>query len=430
MVKKNLTSAMAENTIRLRSIISENPDSSQVELMKAVNIGSEASFYSLLMGLRSDPEVCKQDQFMIQKDGRRLTVNDIEEFFSKNKAQMKLTPKLAERLLYLYNDLHNAIPDGGLTFESIKRNYRKLYEQSGVDLPNDSALRRMIYRDMKEFELLGIGIERSDISKKHRLQDAYLPKLTPESAAAVYVSMLLYRDTILDEATIGAKEQLEKAFFKGFPERSKLMKQRVYVLGDTLANPREFGNIIGKLIRAVGESFRIKMGYINNESEESERVLEPLGLVSKRNVWYLIARKQGSEDMRTYRVDQILFLTVRDSEKFIYPSDFSLAEHIGCSWGVFHNDQIETVKLKFSPNVAMRVKNLHYHPSQKIAEECSDGSVILEFEVCGLVEMQSWIMQWGAEVEVLEPLELREEISHTAQMIIEKYSYKKRRQRY
>ena len=38
-----------------------------------------------------------------------------------------------------------------------------------------------------------------------------------------------------------------------------------------------------------------------------------------------------------------------------------------------------------------------------------------------MVEMQSWIMQWGAEVEVLEPQHLRREIMLNAQRIVKKY---------
>ncbi len=168
---------------------------------------------------------------------------------------------------------------------------------------------------------------------------------------------------------------------------------------------------------------------MNNEGEASDRLLEPLGLICKRNVWYLIARKMSSNENRTYRVDQILSLAVRDSEKFVYPDEFSLADHISCSWGVFYNDEVKIVKLRFSRKVAHRVKNLRYHPSQRIIEECSDGSVIIEFEVCGLVEMQSWILQWGSQVEVLEPLALRAEILQTAQSIVEKYGAKSKRQR-
>lgn len=425
---RNRTATMAGNTIRLRNYILENLDLEQEQLMEALNM-SKASLYSLLSGLGNDPLICVNGEFLVQKDGKRLTPGDIEDFLRSNPAQEKDTPKLAERLLYLYWCLHNAIPDGGMTFDTMMDVYMELFRDGGGRVPKADSLRRMIYRDMKEFEKLKIWIDRSESTKKYCLRDQYLPKLSPDSAATVYVSMLLYRDTLLDQATLGAKEQIEKAFFKGFPERSQLLNERIYVLGDTLANPQEFGNILGKLIQAVGDCLRIKIGYINNEGEKSERVVEPLGLVSKRNVWYLIARKEGSSEVRTFRVDQITSLSVRDSEKFIYPPEFSLAEHIGCSWGVYHNDQIETVRLKFSPKVAFRVKNLNYHPSQRIAEECADGSVILEFEVCGLLEMQSWLMQWGTEVEVLAPVELREGLLRIAQGIVEKYSPKKPKSR-
>lgn len=414
---------MAESAIKLRNFIANSPDSAQEEVMKALNIGSEASLYSLLIGLANDHECCVNGEFLIHKGGERLTIDELEEFLKNNPAKEKDGPKPAERLLYLYCSLHNAIPYGGLTFDALKKIYIELYKDNGEDIPSTVALRRMIYRDLAEFEKLHIGIDRPESgSKRYGLQDKYLPKLTPESAAAVYASMLLYRDTLMDEATLGAKEEIEKAFFKRFPERSKLLKERIYVLGDTLANPHEFGNMIGKLIRAVGESYRIKIGYMNNDGEASDRLLEPLGLVCKRNVWYLLARKAGSIENRTYRVDQIVNLTVRDSEKFVYPDDFSLAEQIGASWGVFYNDEVAAVQLKFSRKVAHRVKNLRYHPSQKIIEECADGSVILGFEVCGLVEMQSWILQWGSQVEVLEPLELRKEILQTAQSIVKQYS--------
>jgi len=41
------------------------------------------------------------------------------------------------------------------------------------------------------------------------------------------------------------------------------------------------------------------------------------------------------------------------------------------------------------------VKNVLYHPSQKIEEELPDGSVLVSFAVCGLTEMVGWLFQWG-----------------------------------
>lgn len=423
MLKKNRTTITAENAVKLRKFIADHPDSEQQDLMKALKINSKANLYSLLEGFSDDPEVCIKGEFLIREGGQRLTLQWVEEFLSNNPSREKDGPKPAERLLYLYCCLHNAIPDGGLSFNTITAVYTNLFEETGGPLPKKDALKRMIFRDLAEFEKLQIGIERPETgSKKYCLKDRYLPKLTPESAAAVYVSMLLYRDTLLNEATLGAKEQIEKAFFKSIPERSQILKERIYVLGDTLVNPDEFGNLIGQLIRAVAESYRIRINYVNNDGRESKRVVEPLGLVCKRNVWYLIANTVEKGEIRTFRVDQIMNLSVSDFEKFTYPEEFSLADHIGHSWGVFYNDRVQSVELKFSRKVAHRVKNLRYHPSQIIIEECADGSVILEFEVCGLVEMQSWILQWGSQVEVLEPLELKEEILQTAKSIVKQYS--------
>ncbi|NLW91007.1 MAG: WYL domain-containing protein [Syntrophomonadaceae bacterium] len=424
MATKNRTASMAESTVKLRNFISINPDSPQDELMKSLKIKSNASLYSLLMGLSNDDEVCTEGVFRVLVNGKRLTTSDIDDFFANNPEHEKNHPKLAERLLYVYWCLHKAIPDGGLSFDSIMNIYIELFKANDGQIPKTNTLKRMIYRDMQEFEKLRIWIDRSETTNKYCLRDEYLPKLSAESAVAVYVSMLLYRDTLLDQATLCAKEQLEKAFFRRFPERTKLLNERVHVLGDTLADPLKFGDNLGKLIRAVLESFRVKMGYINMEGRKSERLLEPLGLVCKRNVWYVIGREVRSSENRTFRVDQIISLSVRDSDMFKYPADFTLSGYIGCSWGVFNNDQIEKVRLKFSPKVAFRVKNLQYHASQRIIEEAADGSVILEFEVCGLVEMQSWIIQWGSEVEVLEPIELRADILEIAQNIVDIYSNK------
>ena len=231
MNRKNRTASLAESTLKLRKLIIDNPEMEQDELMKAMKTNSQASLYSLLLGLSDDREICANGEFLVLKAGKRLTINDIDVFFSQNPTRGKNTPSLTERLLYLYWCLHKAIPEGGLTFEAIKKIYSELFMDSVGQVPKEDALKRMIYRDMKEFERLRIWIDRSESTKKYCLKDEYLPKLSAESAAAVYVSMLLYRDTLMDQATLCAKEQLEKAFFKKFPERSKLLNERIMYSG-------------------------------------------------------------------------------------------------------------------------------------------------------------------------------------------------------
>lgn len=91
------------------------------------------------------------------------------------------------------------------------------------------------------------------------------------------------------------------------------------------------------------------------------------------------------------------------------------------SWGVINDGEIFKVRLKFSPEVAHRVKRMIYHPSQAIEEESADGSVIMSFEACGIDEMKTWLVQWGEMVEVLEPDWLREDICELARNVLEIY---------
>jgi len=67
--------------------------------------------------------------------------------------------------------------------------------------------------------------------------------------------------------------------------------------------------------------------------------------------------------------------------------------------------------------VAHLPRTVIYHPSQQIEEECSDGSVVVSFHVCGLAELTGWIIQWGGNVEILEPAVLRDRVRETALQI-------------
>ena len=74
---------------------------------------------------------------------------------------------------------------------------------------------------------------------------------------------------------------------------------------------------------AVWSETRITIKY-DSWTQVSECTVEPLGLVLKGGVWYLVARRETG--MRTYRMSQILALTPSD-ERFERPPDFDLPKH-------------------------------------------------------------------------------------------------------
>jgi predicted DNA-binding transcriptional regulator YafY len=398
--------------------VNQHPDGDVEELLGILNM-NRRSFYEYLLGLSDQPTICKDGVFRVMDGKQRLTVEAAQNYLTKCRGDNK--PKRAERILYLYHLLHRNIPYGGVSFEEILKQYLTLLEHSTSDLPKIDSIRRMIYRDIDELEKIGIIVDRPATgSCKYCLRDKYLPKLSFEQASSLYVSMLLFEDTILDQMSNSAKKEFEKAFFKNSPGESAKINARIHVVGDTLFNPEEVGDKFTKLITAVINSYQIEIIYSKLDGEISQRVLKPLGLVYKRGVWYVVAEDPNKEEYRTFRVDQILRASLTNI-MFEYPEGFSLAEHIGGSWGVFTNDEVQKVRLKFSSAVATRVKSLRYHRSQEVLQELPDGSVIIGLEVCGLIELKGWLLQWGPQVEVLEPESLRQEMLNTAQEIVDMY---------
>ncbi|NLJ73286.1 MAG: WYL domain-containing protein [Syntrophomonadaceae bacterium] len=411
----NIT-AMATNIYRC---IEKRPNIEVEIILAELNI-TRLSLYNYLIAFKEEVAIYDEGVFKVCDNGKNLTLDKVETYLQKE-LPVSNKPSKVERILYLYHLLYANIPYGGVSFDDIMHQYITLLEHSSASLPKEKSISRTIYRDIEELEKIGIIIDRpSTGNKKYCLRYNYLPKLSFDQASFLYVSMLLFEDTILDRVSSSALAEFEKAFFKNSPNVSENITTRIHVVGDTLANPAKFSERFTKLIAAVVNSYQIKITYIKLNREISERFLQPVGLVFKRGVWYLVANNIDNNEYRIFRTDQIMEVTLRNIQ-FEYPEDFSLENYIGDSWGVFTNDKVEEVILRFSPRVSTRVKNLQYHRSQKLLEELPDGSVIIGLEVCGLIELKSWLLQWGNEVMILEPKYLGEELAIMAQEIVKLY---------
>lgn len=399
--------------------IEKHPNIEVEIILSKLNI-TRFSLYNYLLAFKDEAAIYDEGVFKVYENGSNLTLEAVEKYLQKETLH-SYKPSKVERILYLYHLLHANIPYGGVSFDDIMHQYITLLEHSSASLPKKKSISRTIYRDIEELEKIGIIIDRpSTGNKKYCLRYNYLPKLSFDQASFLYVSMLLFEDTILDRVSSSALAEFEKAFFKNSPNVSENITTRIHVVGDTLANPAKFSERFTKLIAAVVNSYQIKITYIKLNREISERFLQPVGLVFKRGVWYLVANNIDNNEYRIFRTDQIMEVTLRNIQ-FEYPEDFSLENYIGDSWGVFTNDKVEEVILRFSPRVSTRVKNLQYHRSQKLLEELPDGSVIIGLEVCGLIELKSWLLQWGNEVMILEPKYLGEELAIMAQEIVKLY---------
>ena len=113
-------------------------------------------------------------------------------------------------------------------------------------------------------------------------------------------------------------------------------------------------------------------------------------------------------EMRTFKLERIRSV-VGTEERFDPPMDFDIDTYTSTAWGIWGHAgrQPVMISLLFSKTVSRRVTETVWHESQ-LLEERPGGSLLFRVTVAEPLEMYPWIRGWGADVEILEPGELRE----------------------
>lgn len=157
---------------------------------------------------------------------------------------------------------------------------------------------------------------------------------------------------------------------------------------------------------------------LRSESPQTYRVY-PYGMIYHRGSLYVVGYSTSHKEIRHWKVDRMEHVELTD-ECFQRPNDFDLHAHMADSFGVFHEKGNIVVRLRFAKEVARYVSEKKWHTSQRLWLQ-QDGSAVVEFRLGGTEEIKHWILSFGALVEVLEPPDLREQVSEEARKILDLY---------
>lgn len=137
--------------------------------------------------------------------------------------------------------------------------------------------------------------------------------------------------------------------------------------------------------------------------------------------WYLVALSPYYEKVMIYALDRIKDMEVED-EHFVYPDDFDPDSFFEGCIGLIVDEEydIETVRLKVSAHQSNYIRSLPMHSSQKEIERNDDYS-IFTFEVRPTFDFQQEILMNGADMEVLSPERLRNEIAEKIENMSNNY---------
>lgn len=170
------------------------------------------------------------------------------------------------------------------------------------------------------------------------------------------------------------------------------------------------GQIWQTLIDGWREKIVVRISY-RGFRDDSERVheIEPLLFepATLSHGAYLIAWSQTRDSLRTFKLTRISRASL--TTKRFEPREFDFKDLLHTAWGIWYGQDLIKVELLFSPRVASRVRETLWHPSQEIVDQ-EDGSVYWSVKLGATVELLSWVRGWGPDVEVLAPMDLRQEV--------------------
>lgn len=252
-----------------------------------------------------------------------------------------------------------------------------------------------------KYELPGLWFNDSEIHgllvAKHLLQEIQPGILEP------HIKPLISRLEGLLDSTGHSKDEIEKRIFIVHPGRRSV-------------EGALFAFCATGLLRRKQLRLRHQSRYTG---ESSERVVSPQRLVFYKNTWYLDTWCHTRNAVRSFSIDAMKQVEILDEPaKDVSTEDLNAILNVG--YGIFSGKNVQWAKLKFTPYQAKWVATERWHAEQR-GHLDDDGSYLLEIPYSQDSELVMDILRYGAEVEVLGPTGLRENVAARLRSAISQY---------
>jgi len=138
---------------------------------------------------------------------------------------------------------------------------------------------------------------------------------------------------------------------------------------------------------------------------------------------YAIGHSDPPGKLRTRKLERIESIVLTD-ETFQVPATLDAVKLLEGAWGIWFDeeDKPTPVTLCFSQRVERRVRESHWHPSER-SEPQLDGTLLWHAEIDAVEEFIPWVRSWGIDCEVIEPAELRQHMTSEVYQQARRYGW-------
>jgi len=229
-----------------------------------------------------------------------------------------------------------------------------------------------------------------------------------EIASGIHES-LLHDDISVVQAAIDKLLRSRNVSPDLFKEKVKyLQKHRHYALG------KSFHLISAALLKGM----QLHIKYMDYSGRQTERDISPLKLVYYDENWYLDAWCHLRNKLRSFMLARISKVAALD--RVVHnPDRVKVKEHFTASYGIFAGKAKHMAELKFKASSAREASAYEWHPEQ--IQEWRGLNFYLNIPYNDDRELVRTLLGYGAEVEVLSPFTLQQNLLTKAKQIVSTY---------
>lgn len=270
-----------------------------------------------------------------------------------------------------------------------------------------------------------IKYDKSD--KKYRVSDEegvngdgileankYVQPITADDVNLILVS-LIQSQTFMETKMAIIKNSLLRLLPKN---EARKLKDMLYFEKNPNIDHQYIEFNVKNLRLAIAEEKKVSFSYISAVGNHKNHTIIPYSFACELGKYYIIGYEESKDCLIHFRIDRISNVIILEEEGK-RDSKFNVYDYLKRTWYMYGGDETR-VKVKFNKCCYKVVTEKSLLEGSLIEE--NEDYFVYEFVCNGTYGIKLWIMGFGADAEVIEPVEFREEIIDSIRKMNKVYS--------
>jgi len=307
-------------------------------------------------------------------------------------------------------ELKSALEGEGYSIDTrtVQRDLNKL--SLSFPLSNDAQGRKQYWYWIEEASMQDLPGMEPVTALAFEMAESYLKPLLPQVTLDLIQPYFNRAKEVLGEHS--------ESTLRKWPRKVAVIER-----GPELLKPTIKPEIQQLVYQSLLDEFAITATYQPRESESNkEYLLHPLGIVSRLGVLYLVCTLWEYSDIKQFALHR--FISVKKSDQPYHPNThFNLQSYIKDQQQFAYPNHQDPIKLKvlFENSTVQHLAETPLTHNQ-VLTQYDDHRTLLEATVPETLELQWWLQGFGDNVEVLEPVKLRNKFKSILTQALALYS--------